>query len=55
MIEREFVEQKKKEFQIQEFVSETLKNAGHSHTRLQSAATVSPAKPPPAPSRTAAK
>lgn len=35
MIEREFVEQKKKEFQVQEFVSETLKNAGHSHTRLQ--------------------
>lgn len=35
MIEREFVEQKKKEFQIQEFVSETLKNAGHSHTKLQ--------------------
>ena len=35
MIEREFVEQKKKEFQIQEFVSETLKDAGHSHTKLQ--------------------
>lgn len=35
MIERDFVEQKKKEFQIQEFVSETLKNAGHSHTKLQ--------------------
>ncbi len=35
MIEREFVEQKKKEFQVQEFVSGTLKNAGHSHTRLQ--------------------
>ena len=35
MIEREFVEKKKKEFQIQEFVSETLKNAGHSHTKLQ--------------------
>ena len=35
MIEREFVEQKKKEFQIQEFVSATLKNAGHSHTKLQ--------------------
>ncbi|MBI2550680.1 30S ribosomal protein S3 [Candidatus Woesearchaeota archaeon] len=35
MIEREFVQQKKKEFQIQEFVSETLKNAGHSHTKLQ--------------------
>jgi small subunit ribosomal protein S3 len=35
MIEREFVAQKKKEFQIQEFVSETLKNAGHSHTKLQ--------------------
>ncbi len=35
MIEREFVQQKKKEFQIQEFVSATLKNAGHSHTKLQ--------------------
>ncbi len=35
MIERDFVEQKKKEFQIQEFVSETLKNAGFSHAKLQ--------------------
>ncbi len=35
MIEREFVEQKKKEFQIQEFVAETLKNAGFSHAKLQ--------------------
>ncbi|HLD97005.1 MAG TPA: 30S ribosomal protein S3 [Candidatus Nanoarchaeia archaeon] len=35
MIEREFVQQQKKEFQIQEFVSATLKNAGHSHTKLQ--------------------
>jgi small subunit ribosomal protein S3 len=35
MIERDIVEQKKKEFQIQEFISETLKNAGHSHTKLQ--------------------
>lgn len=34
MIEKKFVEQSKKEFQIEEFISETLKNAGHSHTRL---------------------
>ncbi len=34
MIEREFVQQKKKEFQIQEFISDNLKNVGHSHTRL---------------------
>jgi small subunit ribosomal protein S3 len=35
MIEREFVEQQKKEFQIHEFISENLKNVGHSHTKLQ--------------------
>ncbi|MBI2143594.1 30S ribosomal protein S3 [Candidatus Woesearchaeota archaeon] len=35
MIEREFVEQRKKEFQIEEFVAETLKNAGLSRTKLQ--------------------
>lgn len=34
MIEREFVNQKKVEFQIQEFVSNSLKNVGHSHTKL---------------------
>ena len=35
MIEREFVKQKKVEYQIQEFVSNSLKNVGHSHTKLQ--------------------
>ncbi len=35
MIEREFVEQRKKEYQSQEFISSTLKNVGHSHTKLQ--------------------
>lgn len=34
LIEREFVKQKKKEFQIEEFVGETLKNVGHSHTKM---------------------
>ncbi len=35
MIERNFVNQKLKEFQIQEYISETLGNVGHSHTKLQ--------------------
>jgi small subunit ribosomal protein S3 len=35
MIEREFVKQQKKAFEIQEFISQTLKNVGHSHTKLQ--------------------
>jgi len=35
MIEREFIKQKKIEFQIQEFISNSLRNSGHSHTRLQ--------------------
>jgi small subunit ribosomal protein S3 len=35
MIEKKFVDQKIKEFQVQEFISETLKNVGHSHTKLQ--------------------
>ncbi|MBW2993413.1 30S ribosomal protein S3 [Candidatus Woesearchaeota archaeon] len=35
MIERDFVKQKKKEFQIEEFVSKKLKNVGHSHTKMQ--------------------
>jgi small subunit ribosomal protein S3 len=35
MIEREFVKQCKREFEIQEFISQTLKNVGHSHTKLQ--------------------
>lgn len=34
MIERDFVSQKMKEFQIQEFISENLRNVGHSHTKL---------------------
>jgi small subunit ribosomal protein S3 len=35
MIERKFVAEQLKEFRIQEFVSESLKNVGHSHTKLQ--------------------
>lgn len=35
MIERKFVAKKIKEYQIEEFISNTLKNVGHSHTVLQ--------------------
>ena len=35
MIERDFVRQKKREFQVQEFISSTLRNVGHSYTELQ--------------------
>jgi len=35
MIERKFIAQKKKEFQIQEFIAKNLKRVGHSHTKLQ--------------------
>ncbi|RMF07222.1 30S ribosomal protein S3 [Candidatus Woesearchaeota archaeon] len=35
MIERQFVNQKKKEFQIQEFIANELKRVGHSMTRIQ--------------------
>lgn len=35
MIERDFVKQKKKEFQIEEFISSSLKDVGHSHTKVQ--------------------
>lgn len=35
MIERKFVAEKLKEFQIQEFMSEQLKRVGMSHTRVQ--------------------
>lgn len=35
MIEREFVAQNIKEFEIQEFISKRLRNVGHSHTKLQ--------------------
>ena len=34
MIERKFVADKLKEFSIQEFISNTVKNVGHSHTKL---------------------
>src|SRR3989344_3582734 len=34
MIERKFVADRLKEFQIQEYITETLKNVGHSHTKL---------------------
>jgi small subunit ribosomal protein S3 len=35
MIERKIVEEKMKELQIQEYISNNLKNSGHSHTKLQ--------------------
>lgn len=35
MIERDFVKQKKREFQVQEFITSSLKNVGHSFTELQ--------------------
>jgi len=35
MIERDFVSRKKKEFQIEEFVSESLSSVGLSHTKIQ--------------------
>ena len=35
MIERQFVKQKKKEFQIEEFVAGNLSNVGHSGTKMQ--------------------
>ena len=35
MIEREFVKQKKKEYQIEEFVADNLSNVGHSSTKMQ--------------------
>ena len=35
MIERKFVAEQLKEFQIQEFISHSLKNVGHSHTKVQ--------------------
>ncbi|MBN2567106.1 30S ribosomal protein S3 [Candidatus Woesearchaeota archaeon] len=35
MIEREFVEQKMKEFHIQEFISSNLSRVGYSHCKLQ--------------------
>jgi len=35
MIERKFVAQKLKEFQIEEFITENLRGVGHSHTKMQ--------------------
>jgi small subunit ribosomal protein S3 len=35
MIERKFIREKIKELQVQEFIGETLKNVGHSHTIIQ--------------------
>jgi len=35
MIERDFVKQKKREFQVQKFITSTLKNVGHSYTEIQ--------------------
>lgn len=34
MIERDFVRQKMREFQVEEFISSTLKGVGHSHTKI---------------------
>ena len=34
MIERKFVAQKFKEFQIQEYITQNLENVGHSHTKM---------------------
>ncbi|MBI2651646.1 30S ribosomal protein S3 [Candidatus Woesearchaeota archaeon] len=34
MIERKFVAQKIKEFQIEEYIANNLKNVGHSHTKM---------------------
>ena len=34
MIERKFVAQKMKEFQIQEYITQSLQNVGHSHTKM---------------------
>lgn len=34
MIERKFVAQKMKEYQIQEYIENNLKNVGHSHTKM---------------------
>ncbi len=34
MIERKFIAQKMKEFQIEEYITKNLKNVGHSHTKM---------------------
>jgi len=35
MIERKFVAEKLREYQVQEFITQTLQNVGHSHTTIQ--------------------
>ncbi|MDO8661456.1 MAG: 30S ribosomal protein S3 [Candidatus Woesearchaeota archaeon] len=35
MIERKFVSENLREYQVQEYISHTLKNVGHSHTKIQ--------------------
>ena len=35
MIERKFISERLKEQQIQEFISSSIKGAGHSHTKVQ--------------------
>lgn len=35
MIERDFVKQKKREFQVRNYISDNLKNVGHSFTEIQ--------------------
>ena len=35
MIERDFVKQKKREFQVMRYITSTLRNVGHSFTELQ--------------------
>lgn len=34
MIERKFIKEKIKEFQIEEYIGESMKNVGHSHTKM---------------------
>lgn len=34
MIERKFIAQKRKEYEIQEYIANNLKNVGHSHTKM---------------------
>jgi len=35
MIERKFIAERMKEFQVQEYIDESLSNVGHSHTKMQ--------------------
>ena len=34
MIERKFVASKIKEYQIEKFIADSMKNVGHSHTKM---------------------